>query len=58
LKIKHSTKIKRALFLSTTAYIVLAISNMMTTITGFSIAILGALIMGVAFTVGELTMLG
>lgn len=58
LKIKHSTKIKRALLLSTTAYIIIAISNMMDSVTGFGVALIGSLTMGVAFTVGELTMLG
>ena len=44
--------------MSTTAYIILAFSNLIEDYIGFIIALIGAFIMGIAFALGELTMLG
>jgi hypothetical protein len=58
LKVKHSAKINRTLALSTVAYLIIAYSNSMTSSFGFVVALIGTVVTGVSFTMGELTMLG
>lgn len=51
-------KIKMTLLLSSLAYALLGISNLIPSRAGFIMALIGTFIMGIAFTIGELTMLG
>lgn len=58
IKIKYSTRIGWTLILSTAAYSVISASTRINSLFGFIVTILGVIIMGFSFTLGELSMLG
>ena len=58
LKITHKKKIILTLILSTLAYLLLGLSNLLETKAGLVLALVGTFIMGLGFTIGEITMLG
>jgi hypothetical protein len=58
IKIKYSTRIAWTLILSTSAYSLISASTRIISLFGFIVTILGVIIMGVSFTLGELSMLG
>ena len=58
LKIPHSKKIAFVLTVQTIAFMTIGASSFKNDLTGFGIALAGTFLIGISFSLGELTMLG